>query len=172
MPKAQANKPAAGAKAEKPKAKAAKPAAAVKPEVGVEPIEHKHADLSPEDRKKVAKLKAAGIALDGTEDSDALDAKLAAIESSGPQEADEEDPDCPDKITPRFEVVRVDKKDRKFPIHFVFTNAGKSALYNERGQRISGVVPAGSPEASTLSKNAARNNALRRDAMRPSDYLP
>lgn len=144
------------------------------------PVNAKHVDLTKEDKKKASQLKAMGVELDGSEDSDRLDALLDAHAPTEPEDADEEDEDCPDKVAPRFEIVKVDNRDRKFPIHFVFMNNGKSALYNERGQRISPVYGnedmandgSNKKGIAAIAKAAADNNAKRRAAMRPSDFMP
>lgn len=171
MPKATAKKSAAK-----------KTVAAAKPKTEEVAIDGRFAHFSEEDQAKVKELLEAGVALTGEETTEDLDAHLAALEEDNGSDAKpvKEDKDCPNKMTPRYQPAVIEGKQRRFPIHFVHTANGKSALYNEFGVRISPVygpedVLAGSTDTNavrSINRAAAKNNAERRKSMLPGDYLP
>lgn len=122
---------------------------------------------------KIVALREAGETVADDESEEVINTMFEALTHEQAQDEAteaEEVPGVPNKMPVRTEMLRVGGKDVNFPIHFVAAVKGGMALYNERGQRISGVAAAGSPEATYLNRASARNNALRRANRVPEEF--
>ena len=122
--------------------------------------------------RKIRELESAGRELSGDETEEVIDTMHEALEleeGAGEVTEAEEVDGVPNKLSPRFEPLRVGGKDVNFPVFFVAAVKGGTRLYNERGQAVSGVMST-QKEQAYIAKAAARNNALRRSNRLPEEF--
>jgi len=122
-----------------------------------------------DDQKKIKKLVAAGVELDGTESPEVLDTMLQEqVVADRDEEIEERQaiPGVPEELPIRTEMRKVGAKDVSYPVHFVAVAKGGHGLYNEFGVRIGFASNDDKAAQTHLAKAAARNNAFRWDRER------
>jgi hypothetical protein len=123
-------------------------------------------------QRKIKAMLDEGIALTGEESEGEIETRYADFEQNDVEEATEQEEitGVPNKLPVKTEPMKIQGKDIAFPIHHVAAVKGGFALYNERGQRISGVCVE-KEQVQYINKAAARNNALRRASRLPEEMV-
>lgn len=147
--------------------------------------------LSKAGKKNLAMLEKADVELTGAETEAELE-ELVAANGLGAGDSEEEVIDgVPNNLPQQFESAMVNNKEVRYPMYFIAAVEGGTALYNEKGRRVSPVMSAakvfGRPaddarghdiktkevgevsEHAHIAKACASSNALRRARRLPND---